>query len=96
MSEPWLIGAVDIIFIVGTLLFFAGFFIVLAASLYPMAIFLVGLLFIRIFHEKIASFGISKDGLVIKLKEAAEKDSEKLELLKKRWNYFEEENKHVQ
>jgi len=100
MSKPWLMGAVDIIFIIGTLWFFVGFFTAQPASLYPMMIFLVSLLVIRVFHGNIKYLWFSlKDGLKLEMFEAkAEKtdaDYESLKPLKKKWNYFVEENKHV-
>lgn len=100
MSKPWLIGAVDIIFVIGTLLFFVGFFTVQPTSLYPMMLFLVSILAIRLFHRNIKYLWFSlKDGLKLEMFKAkakrADADYEKLIPLKKKWNYFEEENKHV-
>lgn len=95
MSRFWLLDAVDVIFIVGTLLFFFGFFTIQSASLYPFALFLISIFFIRVFRGKISHFEISKNGLAIKFKEAEERRYEKDESLKARWNYFVEEKEYV-
>lgn len=91
-----IISIIVLFFIIGTILFFIKFNNLENPSLYPMAIFLVAILIILIFQDKISHFELSKDKIIVKMKEGEEKDYEKIESKKKEWGFkIEEVNENV-
>lgn len=88
-TKPNLMSFMGVIFVVGCILFFIGFYTLPSSSLYPMMIFLISILLIRVFQEKISYFELSKNAVFVKMKEDQEKDYDKTTSLKKQWNYSE-------
>lgn len=88
-----LILLIGLFFVIGTILLFIKFNNLENPSLYPMIIFLVAILVILIFQEKISHFELSKDRIVVKMKEDQEKDYENIESRKKEWGFKIEEVK---
>ena len=83
------ISFVELIFVVGSITLFIGFFMFEASKLYPLVIFLTIVLSVSIFRERIYHLELSGKGLIIKMKEAEDKNYQKLESLKNEWGYFE-------
>ena len=74
-------------FVSGGILFLVKFYVAENISFYPIVIFLILLFIIITFKDKISHFELSKNKLLIKMKEDQEKNYDKLEPKKKEWNF---------
>ncbi|VVB77942.1 Uncharacterised protein [uncultured archaeon] len=92
-SKHSLTSILAIFFIIGVILFFIKFYSLENPSLYPMIIFLISILLILVFHEKISHFEISKDKLLVKMKKDQEQYYDNIESKKKEWDFKIEEVK---
>jgi predicted membrane protein len=76
-----------LIFVTGSILFFIKFYAAEIPSLYSMVLFLIAIILIILFYKKITHFEISKNKILVKMKEDQEKDYESIEAKKKEWNF---------
>lgn len=79
--------AIGFLFILGSLLLFFKFYTSENPSLYPITIFLIAILSILIFRERISHFEISKSRLLVKMKNEQEQSYENIESKKKDWGF---------
>jgi len=94
-SQDSFTGLLKLFFVIGSLLFFVKFYTLENPSLYPIAMLLIAIILILVFHKKISHFEISKNKVLIKMKEDKEKDYDNLQLKKKNWNFeIKEKNKN--
>ncbi len=86
-QESLLIFSAKLFFIIGSILFFVKFYILESPSLYPMVIFLTLIFITIIFRKRILHLEVSRDKILVKMKEDQENDYKNLQSKQKEWDF---------